>query len=504
MKLHPEFAPIAFIAAFSLLLPLPWHWRARNVATLSIIAWLFASNMIFAIDAVIWADNVRVVAEVWCDVSTKLIIGANFALPAACLCLCMHLEYVSSSRMANTTLRDKKRRQIFEACVCVGLPILFMGLHVIVQGHRFDIIEGYGCRPTTYFSIPAIFIVWLPPIVMAAACLVLSVLALRNFVLRRLTFAADLKSRNTGLTTSRYLRLISMAIVQMVWSLAVTSYTLYVTTVGIPLRPWTNWDDVHSDFWRADLFPAILAPKKLRDVSYALWWMVPATTFIFVAFFSFGQDALEEYKKCFVWIKTRIFRIPPPSEKGLPRPFLLSPSGAKTPRPSAPITLDISSNFSTTCKSFSTDDETACGSYAKHESFSTATTQVKHDLSPPSFYVQSKAIGSYSDLSPTTSTVFSDKQMLASPPAYSSPSSQCHPRGAIDINPFLDSSPTSTLAPRPELQKPLPPIPRTSVRDGASLSPRPFTYPSQDPRYLHLPLASQFGSTESIPADQQV
>ncbi len=37
-----------------------------------------------------------------------------------------------------------------------------------MQGHRFDIIEAYGCQPTTYFSIPAIFIVYLPPLVVAA------------------------------------------------------------------------------------------------------------------------------------------------------------------------------------------------------------------------------------------------------------------------------------------------------------------------------------------------
>lgn len=41
-----------------------------------------------------------------------------------------------------------------------------------MQGHRFDIIEEYGCRPTTYFSIPAIFIVWIPPILLSIACLV--------------------------------------------------------------------------------------------------------------------------------------------------------------------------------------------------------------------------------------------------------------------------------------------------------------------------------------------
>lgn len=64
----------AFVAAVLVLIPLPWHWRAKNIATLSMIAWLFISNIIFAINSVIWAGNVMNVAPVWCDIGMLLII----------------------------------------------------------------------------------------------------------------------------------------------------------------------------------------------------------------------------------------------------------------------------------------------------------------------------------------------------------------------------------------------------------------------------------------------
>jgi hypothetical protein len=70
--MHPEFGPTAIISALSLLLPLPWHWRAGNVATLSIIVWLFVSNIIYAVDALVWADNIDIVIPVWCDISKSL------------------------------------------------------------------------------------------------------------------------------------------------------------------------------------------------------------------------------------------------------------------------------------------------------------------------------------------------------------------------------------------------------------------------------------------------
>lgn len=67
--MHTELPVAAFIAAGLVLVPLPWHWRARNIATVSIIVWLFVSNIIYAINSIIWAGNVAASALVWCDIS---------------------------------------------------------------------------------------------------------------------------------------------------------------------------------------------------------------------------------------------------------------------------------------------------------------------------------------------------------------------------------------------------------------------------------------------------
>jgi Pheromone A receptor len=67
--MHRELPSVAFVAATLVLIPFPWHWRVGNVATLSIIAWLFVTNVIYGVDALIWADNVNVVIPVWCDIS---------------------------------------------------------------------------------------------------------------------------------------------------------------------------------------------------------------------------------------------------------------------------------------------------------------------------------------------------------------------------------------------------------------------------------------------------
>ncbi|KAF8146794.1 pheromone A receptor-domain-containing protein [Mycena galopus ATCC 62051] len=92
----------AFLAAFIVLLPLPWHWRARNVPMLSIIAWLFVSNDILSVNAIIWRDTIEATALVRVDITTKLEIGATLVL---------------------TTVEQRTRRRIFNLALCLGLTV---------------------------------------------------------------------------------------------------------------------------------------------------------------------------------------------------------------------------------------------------------------------------------------------------------------------------------------------------------------------------------------------
>jgi Pheromone A receptor len=66
---HPELPLFAFSTAILVVIPIPWHWRARNVATLAIIAWLFAVDVIFGVNSLVWAGNVNNLIPVWCDIS---------------------------------------------------------------------------------------------------------------------------------------------------------------------------------------------------------------------------------------------------------------------------------------------------------------------------------------------------------------------------------------------------------------------------------------------------
>lgn len=132
-------------------------------------------------------------------------------------------------------------------------------------------------------------------------------LAFAHFLRRRVTFAKLLENSQTGLSTSRYLRLMAMAVVEMIIGVASTSATL-AFSVKWDMRPYTNWADVHWNFSRIDLYATLFTPPFVLRFYYGIWWIVPISSFIFFLFFAFGQEAMKEYGACAAWFRAHIMR----------------------------------------------------------------------------------------------------------------------------------------------------------------------------------------------------
>ncbi|TFK19187.1 STE3-domain-containing protein [Coprinopsis marcescibilis] len=290
----------AFLVAVLVLIPTPWHWRARNIPTLSIIAWHFVSNIICGVNAIIWAGNVELVAPVWCDIVTRIQTGATVALPVCCLCLCVHLERIASVRQTGMKPSDRRRREIVDGALCWGIPAIYMALHYVVQGHRFDSIEDLGCRPALYVSLASIFIISVPPLLVVVLTFIFGGLALYHFFQRRLTFARHLQTASSALAPSRYFRLMAMAIVQMLWGGFGISLNMWSCTNG--LLPYTSWDDVHHNFWEIWDFPHHYFNETAWAWTFVSWWSIPASSVLFFVFFAFGDDARKEYGAFFASI----------------------------------------------------------------------------------------------------------------------------------------------------------------------------------------------------------
>ncbi|KAJ6457690.1 putative fungal pheromone GPCR, STE3-type [Mycena sanguinolenta] len=296
-------ATSAFIAAALVLVPLPGHWRAQNIATLSIIAWLFVLNLSYAINALIWAGNANIVALMWCDIVTKIKIGATVALPSSCLSLGLQLHGIAGSLK---TPNRGRRGVLVDVALCWGLPVLIMSLHYIVQGHRFDIVEDLGCRPAMYISVLSLLLVDLPPAVASGLALLYCGLAVFYFSRRRMAFTQATNCSDSVLTRSHYIRLMAMTTVLGTWNAITISIGLWAT-YSAGFRPWTSWSDVHFEFSRIQPYLLAGIPDNLLWLTYALWAAIPISSVLFFSFFSFGGDAIKEYNYLFQWIRGKVF-----------------------------------------------------------------------------------------------------------------------------------------------------------------------------------------------------
>ena len=206
------------------------------------------------------------------------------------------------------------------------------------------------------------------------------------------------------------------------------AHILWFTLTLVLIRPWTTWSGVHSDWVRIDIFRAALLSPFVAPSYYISWWPVSGSTFLFVAFFSFGKDVMDEYRKCFLWLRARIPRQSNNSFKSKGSFFVMRSStlviflsrcvralywSSLLYRSKATHELPISNPKSL---SYSETTESALPPYPSqknHDSLSDYDTHSEvttHYSSPP--FGECKAIGSYTDItlcSPTTITSFSTR-----------------------------------------------------------------------------------------------
>ncbi|KAF5342938.1 hypothetical protein D9758_014952 [Tetrapyrgos nigripes] len=310
---YPAFPILAFIGFILVLIPLPWHIQAWNSGTSLFMIWTALGCLNFFINAIVWRNDAIDRAPVWCDISVALNTALNVAIPCASLCINRRLYNIATCKTASVTRADKRRQVIIDLAIGVGLPVLQVPLHYIVQGHRYDLIEQIGCWPTTFNTPPAypLSFLWVP--VISLISMTYGVLTLRAFMKRRQQFSQFL-SRNGGMNVSRYFRLMCLAMVEIFITAPITAYGLSLNIRKTQIQPWISWENTHFDFNVIDTLPAILWRYNRQAVitmELARWPLIVGP-FIFFAFFGFAEEARKHYKLAFNYIRKRLgFALPP-------------------------------------------------------------------------------------------------------------------------------------------------------------------------------------------------
>ncbi|KAI0059691.1 STE3-domain-containing protein [Artomyces pyxidatus] len=301
------FSTFAFIGTFLFLIPLYWHWGVASLGTCLYIFWGALGCLTAFVNSRVWNSTVLDRAPALCEITTRLIIAENVAIPAATLCITRRLHLITSDT-AGTATMNKRREAIIDLCIGLGLPILNVSLSYIVQGHRYDIFEDVGCWPALYNTGATYGLVWSWPIILGVTSGCFGALALRSLIRRRRelnSFKSEATSDNFRLQKGLYARLLILALTDFIFTVPLGAYLLYLDRMSPDYGPWVNWAYVHWGFNRVDQFPRVLWRASIKEeatVEMSRWGNVLCAVIFFVLF-GFAQEARRHYRMFWEWLR---------------------------------------------------------------------------------------------------------------------------------------------------------------------------------------------------------
>ncbi|KAF9068815.1 pheromone receptor [Rhodocollybia butyracea] len=297
---YPLFPIFSFLGFILPLIPLSWHLQALNSGTCFYIFWASISCLNQFVNSIIWKGNVINSAPVWCDISIRITMATSVSLPAASFCIIKRLYGIAAIRTASITHAEKRRAILIDCLICGLWPMIYVALQYIVQGHRFNIYEDIGCLPAIYNSLPMYFITYSWPLLFGIGSAIYCVLSLRAFAQRRLEFA-QFMSTNKALSIGRYFRLMALAMTEMLCTIPLCIYLIWLSATQSPIGPWISLANTHIDFSRVDQFPSVVYnadPIFFMGIQFTRWASV-ACSFVFFAFFGFAEEARRHYSLWF-------------------------------------------------------------------------------------------------------------------------------------------------------------------------------------------------------------
>lgn len=127
-----------------------------------------------------------------------------------------------------------------------------------------------------------------------------SALALRLFIARRYQFARLLESSQSAISTSRFIRLIALAALQIAYTVPIALCLRIIQFVTIPLNHYDSWENVHFGFNYVGIITLHqfeLGPKAYARLQELNYWSYAMSCAIFFMFFGLGEESIASYRR---------------------------------------------------------------------------------------------------------------------------------------------------------------------------------------------------------------
>ncbi|EGN97934.1 hypothetical protein SERLA73DRAFT_55455, partial [Serpula lacrymans var. lacrymans S7.3] len=139
--------------------------------TSALIIWIGLLCLNGFINSIVWDHNVTNWAPVWCDISSRLMLGGGIGVQSACLCIAHYLYFVTR----NITTNRPSQIRVPIACdlfLVIGVPTLYIVVSYIFQSNRFVMFEEIGCYYAIYNTQPILPLLLIWPLIVSLILLV--------------------------------------------------------------------------------------------------------------------------------------------------------------------------------------------------------------------------------------------------------------------------------------------------------------------------------------------
>ncbi|KZT36361.1 fungal pheromone STE3G-protein-coupled receptor, partial [Sistotremastrum suecicum HHB10207 ss-3] len=183
---------------------------------------------------------------------------------------------------------------IVDLAIGIGFPILLMGpLYYTVQGNRYNIILGFGCRPSYVNILESYLLVWMWPVIIGLINLVYGVLAILGFMRHRKN-TGDTISSHRALTRARYIRLVGLTLTLAIETIPPATLTIWYDIVISHPKLGLSWANIKWGFSAVNTYTDI--PVLQVRVTNYLDWLYPLAALQFFLFFGFSEESRRSYE----------------------------------------------------------------------------------------------------------------------------------------------------------------------------------------------------------------
>lgn len=290
MSFQSTIIALCMIAIILLQPPLYWHTKTRNIPAIILIGWLLIMNIINVVNAAIWSGSDFITAwdgKIWCDITTKLELGASVGIPCAITDIIYNLHVILKATTVLETW-NSRRKILKDMLICILSPVIVMAVSYVIQAYRYSIVRYNGCMNTLSSTWLTIILYSLWMFIWALFATLYATLVLIVFYNKRKDVRDILYCTNSGLNLTRFARLLILCFVIILIMLPLSIYGLVQDIQQ--LNGSYNFAAIHSSaLWN------VIVKVDMGQPIYTVWIYILASYLVFLIF-GLGSDALSMYQ----------------------------------------------------------------------------------------------------------------------------------------------------------------------------------------------------------------